>query len=93
MGELDDSFLEGHIVASGEHPTFVGDDDVPVPIFLVRGRDGQMHAFLPMFREDDYGMLWFEIRGPVGFQENLAKWKLTDRRFASMGMVRWRLKK
>jgi hypothetical protein len=85
--------LEGLVVRVSDHASSVDADDEPVRIFLAEDSSGQLHAFLPLFRENDYGMVWFEVRGPIGLQESMSRWKFTDRRLSARGLVRWRIKK
>lgn len=84
--------IEGRVLRSVVDKELLNDDGSPVETMLVSIESGQWQILRPFFREEDYGMVWFEIRGPVGTHENPAAFKASDRRLLRMGPVRWRHK-
>ncbi len=86
------SVREGRVLRSVVDRELLNDDGTPVETMLVSSESGQWQVLRPFFREEDYGMVWFEVRGPIGTHENPAAFKAGDRRLVKMGPVRWRHK-
>jgi hypothetical protein len=86
------TIVEGRVLRSVVDKELLNDDGSPVETLLISVASGQWQVLRPFFREEDYGMVWFEIRGPVGTHENPAAFKASDKRLRRMGPVRWRHK-